>query len=246
MKRFFRLAFCVVLAAMVIFGAQPAGAAQKNPWPFVVMVTEEYKGIPWSIGSGFVFNRDQGLIVTARHAFFSTPDDVHKVKVLINTNSVTDEFKEYDASVVWQHETADIGLLKISPEAMKNAVEAPIGYLPPIGNNMKIVGFQGDRIFNGGIYRLRFAKNERQKIVCQREVSLRYVGVSGVMSSFGELRLIAEEGQGDCRGLSGGVLLNEKDEAIGVLSGTITGFNAFLFFCPSLMDIPMEYWLRRK
>ena len=194
MKRFFRLALCVVLAAVMILGAWPSCAAEKNPWPFVVVIAKEYKGILWAIGSGFVFNRDQGLIVTAEHVLFSATDNERKIKVFIS--AAAGDAKEYDASVVWRHETADIGLLKIPPEAMKNAVEASIGYLPSVGSGMRVIGFQWDKIFNGGKYHLRFTRNERQKSVCQREVLLRYEGVSGVMSSVGELRLVASEGQG--------------------------------------------------
>lgn len=240
MKRFCRLALCVILAAMVILGAQSSCAAQKNPWPFVVIVTEEYKGIPWSIGSGFVFNRDQGLIVTAKHVFYPSADNAHKIKILISPAS--DEVREYDASVVWRHETADIGLLKIdSSEAADGLVEAPMGNLPFDGSEVRVVGFQIAALFDGGAYRLRL-KNERPRIFCQREVSLIYAGISGTA----ELRSGASEGRGNCRGLSGGALLNGKNEAVGVLSGTITGSNAFIFFSAPLTDIPMQYWLRRK
>lgn len=265
-------AIVLVVLAMVWFTAcdrytQENELSQTNPYPFSVAITFKEDGGPLHHGSGFIFNKQSGIIATALHAVELAEKDNSICKVLIGKHKCT-------ARSLWKHQTADIGLLQLDSLDMmrfsESLTEAPLSaILPSIGDSVTIVGFQTDSVQNG--YCLP-KKTRKGNYICQREIPLTielvdvptqkisFVAVLEEIEKWTELQkenptlkhedifytkhLVAASDDRkyfnyESGGLSGSALIDSQGVVRAVLQSTTSSGG---FVTVPLREVPQEYW----
>ena len=239
-------------------------SALPVPEFFIVSIIIEMDDKGVAQGSGFVIDRDAGLIATAKHVIEAGEKEGRVIKVLAFAEEALSA-EEYKTSVAWKHKTADIGVLRINFGQAKNILSAaPLSMtMPPIGAAVILSGFQNGLEKKSGtyfyerdglyLYRREVSLNIHLIDVPMKEISL--TSAVEELELFVELKkknpaikyddvfyrkyLVAKANNEEtiCDGLSGSPLLNSERKAVAVFMGNS---NRRFAFTP-LEEIPKNF-----
>ncbi len=226
-KNFFRVLAATILCLVLSSCSIPVNRPFADR-PFVVGITTtkidaQEKQIEYC-GNGFVLNKEQKLIVTAKHVIYPDLGSGHSLtKVIINR-------KSYPAYCIWSHPTSDIGILKIvTPETIELLQLNVASVDPPPNTPALLVGFESGNTYFG-----------------QSRILVKIVDdhtMDKELNSYIAADVPKEYRLKDYRGLSGSVLLNNKNDAVAIMTGTIEICFIPLhriFFVP-LKEVPKNY-----
>ncbi|MCH7758832.1 serine protease [Patescibacteria group bacterium] len=111
-----------------------------NPYPFSVVIIIEENNIPHGQASGFIYDNKKGLIATAGHVIEEGKKPGYSFKIHIDDH-------QYEAFILWKHQTAEIGLLqikKLETTFLNNSLPQTLfsTTLPAIGDSLTLIGFK--------------------------------------------------------------------------------------------------------
>lgn len=177
-------------------------------------------------GSGFLFNKKEKLILTARHVASLTQEG--RVLKLVHNG------KKYPLSYIWSHPIQDVAILKINSSDDVGLEQINITRdIPRIGSHVAVVGFQwGNGSFCQSVAPVVITEASKYAIkgVVPNQVRLNeYAGLSGSALVIG-----ATPYNNTMVGCPGNV------EAVGVFWGGFLSWHS-LRFAP-IASVPKEYW----
>jgi hypothetical protein len=191
-------------------------------------INEDGKREIMACGSGFVFNGKEGLVATVAHVIDiskkrDSKRNKYDLKIILNG-------KEYATHCVWRHTKLDIGLLKIDTlEEIKFTQLKISGNIPPTGTCCRLIGYQPiGRLIDGSLH-YRFVPVDSYKPFFFDKSVI----IGGVAEGSGRLIMY--------NGLSGSVLLDNRNEAVALFS-FVPYFSPNHLYFVSLNVIPKKFW----
>lgn len=166
-------AFALFLAAVVLVTAEEKSAVRATvasrlaPQMFLLVVAASDKGVAEirSHGTGILIDQTQGNLVTAKHVVESLKEHTgYALYAKVDS-------KLYPLEVLWEHERADIAIVRFQSEHRPTTLPQPFtisGKTPRIGEAVSLLGY-----LPGDIRSEQYAcEMIWEKFVCEKKVAL--------------------------------------------------------------------------